>query len=75
MTSGPDVRLVAAGAVLMVLLAVASLAAVSAGAPAVAFLPLAALALAVRPALVLHHRRTRRRSRAAVRVRRVPSLH
>ncbi|GAA4557681.1 hypothetical protein [Pseudonocardia xishanensis] len=75
MSPGPNVRLVAAGAVLMVLLSVASLVAVGAGAPAAAFLPLAALALAVRPALVLHDRRRRRAPRPVVRARRVSSLH
>jgi hypothetical protein len=45
-------------ALVMVLLAVGVIVAVSAAAPAAAFLPLAGLALLVRPAVVLHHRRT-----------------
>lgn len=54
-----NVRLVAVGAALMVLLAVATIVAVTLGAPPAVFLPLAALALLVRPAVVLHHRRSR----------------
>jgi len=65
---GPDLRLVACAAAAMVLLAAATLVAVSAGAPAAAVLPLAALAVLVRPALVLHARRARRIARAGVRV-------
>lgn len=54
-----NLRLVAAGAALMVLLAVATITAVTLGASPVVFLPLAVVALLVRPAVVLHHRRSR----------------
>jgi hypothetical protein len=50
------VRLVAVAAALMVLLAVGTIVAVSLGAPPAVFLPLALLALLVRPVVVLRHR-------------------
>jgi hypothetical protein len=50
------VRLVAAAAALMVLLAVGTIVAVSLGAPPAVFLPIAALALLVRPVVVLRQR-------------------